>query len=91
MSIQQLPPELICHIGDFLGIYKVALSLTCKQFNNDLKRDVKKIKEEVKEIKKNQVDLMLNPNNGKKLIIHPRSSNNILKRITMDNEERAFI
>jgi hypothetical protein len=91
MNIQQLPPEIICHIGDFLGVYKVAVSLTCKQFNNVLKRDVKKIKEEVKEIKKKQVDLVLNPNNGKKLFIYPRSSNIILKRITMDNEERSFI
>jgi hypothetical protein len=91
MNIQQLPPELICHISDFLGVYKVALSLTCKQFNNVLERDVKKIKEEVKEIKNNQADLVLNPNNGKKLFIYPRSSNIILKRITMDNEERSFI
>jgi hypothetical protein len=42
------------------------------------------MKEEIKEIKENQVDLCLNPMRGKSLFIYPRSSNIILKEMPSD-------
>jgi len=42
--MDNLPPEIICYIGDYLGAEKIALALTSKRLNQTLKADVKKIK-----------------------------------------------
>jgi hypothetical protein len=70
MNITQFPPEIICHIGDFLGVQKVSLALTCKQFNETLKKDTKKIKKELKEIKESKTCFLIRP--------HPHPSSTII-------------
>jgi hypothetical protein len=52
--MENLPPEIICYIGDFLGAEKISFSLTCKSFNKFLKSDVEKVKKELK-VFKNEV------------------------------------
>jgi hypothetical protein len=50
--MENLPPEIIYYIGDFLGAEKISFSLTCKRLNQVLKKDVKKIKRQLINLKK---------------------------------------
>jgi hypothetical protein len=51
--MENLPPEIICHIGDFLKVEKISLSLTCKNLNQTLKNDVEKVKKRLIDFKNN--------------------------------------
>jgi hypothetical protein len=91
--ITQLPPEMICCIGDFLGIEKVSLGLTCKSLNNALKRDLKKVKKQVKELKKTLpvTYVINNPHNTilrLQLMLTIKSASTCIRDLSID--ERRF-
>jgi hypothetical protein len=92
-SITQLPPEMICYIGDFLGIEKITLGLTCKTLNSVLMRDLKKVKKQLKELKKSLpiTYVIDNPHNNilkLKLILTVKSSLTCIRNLSVD--ERKF-
>lgn len=59
-SLTQLPPEIICHISSFLEIQRISLALTCKQFYQLLKKDVKEGKKFLKQLKRPYTSYILN-------------------------------
>jgi hypothetical protein len=52
MNIIQLPNEMVCHIAQYLGLQKISLALTCKQFNGLFRKDTREIKKKLKKLKR---------------------------------------
>jgi hypothetical protein len=53
-NITQLPPEIICYIGDFLGMQRIFFAYTCKKIYYTLKSDIQKDKKKLESLKNNK-------------------------------------
>jgi hypothetical protein len=92
--MEKLPYEIICHVGNFLGVEKVSLSLTCKRLNQALKADVEKIKKKLLDFKnKVKYDVVrLMRNNNEKTIIAMRSTDFVISKfLELDLPEEEYV
>jgi hypothetical protein len=90
--MQNLPPEIICYIGDFLKVEKISLSLTCKNLNQVLKNDVEKVKKRLIDFKNNvpyEVYYLLR-NNDVRSVIKIKTTNTVYMKIRK-YRERDYI
>jgi hypothetical protein len=91
--MENLPPEIICHIGDFLKAEKISFSLTCKSLNQVLKSDVEKIKKCLIDFKNNvpyEVYYLLR-NNDVRSTIKIKTSGTVYTKIFEEFPGRDYI
>jgi hypothetical protein len=91
--MENLPPEIICHIGDLLKAEKVSFSLTCKSLNQVLKADVEKFKKQLIDFKNNvpyEVYYLLR-NNDVRSTIKIKTTGTVYMKIFDESPERDYI
>jgi thiol-disulfide isomerase/thioredoxin len=89
LTLTQLPPEIICHIGDFLGIQKIALALTCKPYYQLLEKDVKKYKKRLKKNKKSHIQYVIDSRHRELFTLTIKSVDTVIYGFS--NDEQEFI